>query len=64
MFQSDNSSKTEDSVNAPRKRKIKRPYSPENDIVNERLIDKRKGIKKQKNSLHIPEGKLWNVKNI
>jgi hypothetical protein len=37
-----------DSISLPRKRKVKRPYSPEIHISNKKLIEKRKGIRKQK----------------
>jgi hypothetical protein len=37
-----------DSASLPRKRKIKRPYSPEIHIRNKILLEKRRGIRKQK----------------
>jgi hypothetical protein len=47
LFQNNVTAKN-DSVSLPRKRKIKRPYSPEIHIRNERLFENRRGIRKQK----------------
>ncbi|PNF22840.1 hypothetical protein B7P43_G02171 [Cryptotermes secundus] len=50
----DNGTSKTDSITLPRKRKIKRPYSPEINIGNRRLIEKTRRIKKQK-KLHSTE---------
>jgi hypothetical protein len=55
QFQDNGTSKT-DSIILPRKRKIKRPYSPEIDMGNKRSIEKTRRIKKQKKLRSAEEG--------
>jgi hypothetical protein len=52
-----------DSVSFPRKRKTKRPYSPEIQIRNKKLIEKRRVIRKQK-ELHPAEEGVTKQNNI
>ena len=58
QFQNDDTSKNGDSMNIPRKRKIKRPYSPETQAGNKKLSAKKKVRKRQKKFLQIPGGML------
>jgi len=53
-----------DSISLPRKRKVKRPYSPEIHIRNKRLIEKRKGIRKQKRLHPVTEEGMAKQNNI